>query len=392
MKPAPPVTRIMASCSFILGTGRLDIFSLSPPPQPSPTRGEGWVLLPPPLWGRVGVGGTKAPSPLVGEGWGGGDQGSLPPCGGGLGWGGPRLPPPLWGRVGGGGTRAPSPLVGEGWGGGKLYSIQPCPVYAALFSRDAQRSAFALCCASRLNDAVASSNKLRYSRPGDRGYRQGAEFIGRRRQILLGIQGHVPGDDLAGVGGHAPHDGHQRALGHPFAVVDRLAGADAGEQLVVLVLIHIIGGRITQRRYRLPSFCLSRHDDAAWRTIGLNVASPLGTHNVIGNIRGTADLLTASAEQLHAVFVFVNYTMVIENVPIERIRAYLPAAAADGADRIRVLHGPSHLVEAVDVLLDVEIAGQPGKVEPVAQLPFHVAPFGPAFLGPQAAGIIGALQ
>src|SRR5579883_3379045 len=60
MKPAPPVTRIIASCSFILGTGRLDIFSLSPPPQPSPTRGEGALLLPPPLWGRVGVGGKGA--------------------------------------------------------------------------------------------------------------------------------------------------------------------------------------------------------------------------------------------------------------------------------------------------------------------------------------------
>src|SRR5579883_2658928 len=59
MKPAPPVTRIIASCSFILGTGRLDIFSLSPPPQPSPTRGEGALLLPPPLWGRVGVGGKE---------------------------------------------------------------------------------------------------------------------------------------------------------------------------------------------------------------------------------------------------------------------------------------------------------------------------------------------
>src|SRR5579875_3665887 len=102
MKPAPPVTRIMASCSFILGTGRLDIFSLSPPPQPSPTRGEGALLLPPPLWGRGG--GPRPPSPLVGGGGGGGDRGSPPPCGGGWGWGGPRLPPPLWGRVGVGGN------------------------------------------------------------------------------------------------------------------------------------------------------------------------------------------------------------------------------------------------------------------------------------------------
>jgi len=31
-----------------------------PPPQPSPTRGEGERLLPPPLWGRAGVGGLRA--------------------------------------------------------------------------------------------------------------------------------------------------------------------------------------------------------------------------------------------------------------------------------------------------------------------------------------------
>jgi flagellar motor switch protein FliN len=74
-----------------------------PPPQRSPTRGEGErkrtsplsrgrekergpplspvgergvVFLPPPLWGRVGVGGDRGvvflPPPLMGEGWGGG--------------------------------------------------------------------------------------------------------------------------------------------------------------------------------------------------------------------------------------------------------------------------------------------------------------------------------
>src|SRR5579884_3567886 len=35
-------------------------FSPFPPPQPSPTRGEGALFLPPPLWGRVGVGGNGA--------------------------------------------------------------------------------------------------------------------------------------------------------------------------------------------------------------------------------------------------------------------------------------------------------------------------------------------
>src|SRR5579875_3296540 len=102
-----------------------------PPPQPSPTRGEGEKgslppggggrkRLPPPWWGRE----KKAPSPLVGEG----EKGSLPPGGGGR----KRLPPPWWGRE----KRAPSPLGGGGWGGGgkrKKCPISPCPVYFLMF-------------------------------------------------------------------------------------------------------------------------------------------------------------------------------------------------------------------------------------------------------------------
>src|SRR5579884_3312747 len=83
------------------------------------------MALPPPSWGRVGVGGNGSPSPLVGEGWGGGEWLSLPPRGGGLGWGGMALPPPSWGRVGVGGNGSPSPLVGEGWGGGEWLSLPP---------------------------------------------------------------------------------------------------------------------------------------------------------------------------------------------------------------------------------------------------------------------------
>src|SRR5579884_1822986 len=79
-----------SSCNIILGTGRLDIFSLSPPPNPPPQGGrEPCFSLPP-----CGGGSLVSPSPLVGEG-------AL------------FLPPPLWGRVG---------------VGGELCPIQPCPV------------------------------------------------------------------------------------------------------------------------------------------------------------------------------------------------------------------------------------------------------------------------
>ena len=43
----------------------------------------------------------------------------------------------------------------------------------------------------------------------------------------------------AGVGGRAAHQGQQRAVGGLLAVVDRLAGADRGEHLVVLDLVHV---------------------------------------------------------------------------------------------------------------------------------------------------------
>src|SRR5579884_2761008 len=114
----------------MLGTGRLDMFSLSPHPNPPPQGGREPCFSLPPCGGGSGWGGRGgslvSPSPLVGEGRGGGEgrepRFSLPPCGGGAGWGGGGegalfLPPPLWGRVGVGGNcaqfnRAQYKLVG----------------------------------------------------------------------------------------------------------------------------------------------------------------------------------------------------------------------------------------------------------------------------------------
>src|SRR5579884_2254592 len=107
-----------------------------PPPQPSPTRGEGEKnslphkgggrkKLPPPQGGRE----KKTPSPTRGEGeknslphkGGGSCICSLPPCGGGLGWGVrtpclhcPYPPPQPSPTRGEGVVFVPSPLVGEG--------------------------------------------------------------------------------------------------------------------------------------------------------------------------------------------------------------------------------------------------------------------------------------
>ena len=53
--------REVISVPFLSGRPRLCPvpWRLSPPPWPSPTRGEGIIKSPPPLWGRVGWGGSK---------------------------------------------------------------------------------------------------------------------------------------------------------------------------------------------------------------------------------------------------------------------------------------------------------------------------------------------
>src|SRR5262249_17846038 len=153
-----------------------------------------------------------------------------------------------------------------------------------------------------------------------------AELVARRRQVLLGVHGHLPGDDLAGVGGHAAHDGHERALGHPLAVVDGLARADAGEQLVVLDLVHVLGLGLGPPA-RLAG---GRRPDLPHAAAGQDVAGAPGAEQVVGNVVGAAGLLAAVAEQLHAVGVLVNHRVVVEDVAELRAGAHLPAAGADG--------------------------------------------------------------
>jgi len=77
---------------------------------------------------------------------------------------------------------------------------------------------------------------------------------------------------------------------------------------------------------------------------------------------------------VHVVGVRVIDGEVVEDVAELRPRPHLPPAQADRLDRVLVLHRPGDLVQVVDVLLDVEVARQPGEVVPVAHLPFHVGP------------------
>ena len=97
--------------------------------------------------------------------------------------------------------------------------------------------------------------------------------------------------------------------------------------------------------------------------------------------------LAALAEHRDAVRVFELDGEVVEDVAVAFAGAGLPAAeAGDGFDRVRA-EDPIHDVEVVDVLLDDVVAGEPGEVVPVADLPLDVAPAGLAVDDPDLAAV-----
>ena len=65
---------------------------------------------------------------------------------------------------------------------------------------------------------------------------------------------------------------------------------------------------------------------------------------------------------------------------------------ADGLDRVLLVHDPRADVEEVDVLLDVEVAGEPGEVVPVPHLVNHLGPGRLLGLGPAAAAVVVGQQ
>ena len=117
-------------------------------------------------------------------------------------------------------------------------------------------------------------------------------------------------------------------------------------------------------------------------------ARPLGPQHLGAHVVLAARLLPAIADELRPVGVFVDDGEMVVDVAVLRLGEHLPAAHADGLDRVLVLHHPGADVEEVDVLLDVEVAREPGEVVPVAHLVVHVGPVGLARLGPAAAAVV----
>src|SRR5436853_540488 len=70
----------------------------------------------------------------------------------------------------------------------------------------------------------------------------------------------------------------------------------------------------------------------------------------------------------------------------------LSSTCSRASNRGLVAHSPGDFIQAMDMLFDIEVAGRPSEVLPVAKLPFHVAPFRLARELLQRVGVIGRLN
>src|SRR6184192_3340943 len=97
---------------------------------------------------------------------------------------------------------------------------------------------------TRFDGSRAPPAARQHGLPGhrDRRHGHGPELHVRRHEVLLGVQQLVPGDLFPGVGRLPPHDRAERGFGHLPALVQRLAGADARDQVGVLLHVRVRPG------------------------------------------------------------------------------------------------------------------------------------------------------
>ena len=122
----------------------------------------------------------------------------------------------------------------------------------------------------------------------------------------------------------------------------------------------------------------------AGHPVAVAVPFSLAADDLLRDVVLAAGNLAALTADVDAVGVLIIDREVVEDVAVVLARADLSAAEGDGADGV-ALQRPVHDVEVVDVLLADMITGEPGEIEPVAQLPLHVRPGRLARLHPQAA-------
>src|SRR6266581_659914 len=213
------------------------------------------------------------------------------------------------------------------------------------------------------------------SRRGDRGHGHRAELQVARHEVLRRIQHLVPGDFLPGVGGLAPHDRGERALGHLTAFVERMAGTDAGDQ--ISVLLHVRVG-LRRLRIRLPAPWRRALDD------GVSVACAPGAREPLDDPRRRVLDLAPHALHPRPARILEFDGEVIEDVAIGGVGARLAPTHAHRLHGMCAEHPVRH-VDVVHVLLHDVVARQPREVEPVPDLPLHVGPRRLTRVHPQAA-------
>src|SRR5262249_10542480 len=117
-----------------------------------------------------------------------------------------------------------------------------------------------------------------------------------------------------------------------------------------------------------------------------------GAQNMGAHVVGAAGLLAAVADQPRAVRVLICYGQMVEDLAEFRPGEHLTPAHADGLYRIFFFHDPRAGIQEMDMLLDIEVAREPGEVVPVAHLVEHLGPAGLFGLVPAPAAIVVGQQ
>src|SRR5262249_30130204 len=152
---------------------------------------------------------------------------------------------------------------------------------------------------------------------------------------------------------------------------DRIAGPDAGEQIVVLDLIRIaVFGAVA------PRFAAAGSD---LRTA--DVGCPVRSLNMFRDAAPAGVGMAALAEHACALSVFEFGEMVVEDFADLLPDPHLPAPLSLGADGVGPFQ-PVDDIHIVDVLLDDVIAREPVEVVPVPDLVFHFGHAALAVAGP----------
>jgi len=209
----------------------------------------------------------------------------------------------------------------------------------------------------------------------DRGFGVPGQVV--RGEVFLGVEGLVPGDDLAGVGGHAAHDAHEGGVGGVFGIDAHFAGADVFEEGVVLELVGVLFVAIAR-----AAGGLAVDEEAA---AGVEVDGAFEAVEMLADAAGAfAADLASLAEESEAVGVFELDGVVIKDGAIFFGAADLAPSLAGGFDWHLALGDPVGDVEVVAVLFEDVVTAHPGEEVPVADL---VVEFGlPGFAGIAGAG------